>query len=219
MTQFSATVDPVVEPVTLAEAKKHLRIDPDIQDEDALIEDCIISARLVLEDTYKIRILTQTVELRLDYFGEQQDHYQGYYSYYKGGLRAWPWTSAIEVQPPLQSVTSIKYYDPQNTLQTLSSSVYATARENSNPALIYCKPGQVWPVTAFRPDAVVVTYVAGWTSQNLVPLDIKRAVKQLVGHFFNNREEIVLGTVRTKAVQMPWSVEALMGNYGRDLVH
>lgn len=223
MTQFAAIDGPVVEPVTLAETKKHLRVDSDLQEEDALIEDCIIAARLSLEDKYKIRLVTQTVELRMDYFGEQQDHtsygwwgWNSLYSY--RGIWGWPWWNAIEVQPPLQSVTSIQYYDPENQLQTFPADSYDTARKQSNPAFIFPLPGKQWPLTAPRPDAVIVTYVAGWTDPKKVPLDIKQALKLLIGHFYNNREQFVLGTVRTKAVEMPWGVDALMANYGRDMI-
>lgn len=223
-TAFEVLQEPDVEPVTLAEAKAHLRLDPDMQDEDALIQNCIIAARMSLETTYKIYIGSQSVRLTMDFFGDQQSRASRDQWFYWGNPFRWgsiwgmAWETAFELIPPVQSVTSIKYLDPQMQVQTVDPAKYALTHAKKSPAIVYCIPGNMWPATAHVPGAVMIEYQAGYASRALVPMDVKQACKLLIGHFWRNRELIVLGTVRTKAVELPWSVDVLMNQYGRNLV-
>lgn len=81
-------------------------------------------------------------------------------------------------KPPVASVSSITYLDVDGNTQTLSSSVYETELASENlPARIHELSGQTWPVTATEKyNAVTVTFVAGWTTQVLLPPRAKQAV-------------------------------------------
>jgi hypothetical protein len=75
-------VAPAVEPLTLEEAKNHLRVDADIDEDDALINNLIAAARQDCEKFQNRAYITQTWELWLD---------------------AWPEKDYIELPlPPLQ---------------------------------------------------------------------------------------------------------------------
>lgn len=164
---------PVLEPVTLIEAKAQCRVDT--ADEETLITGYIAAAREYCEGIDWRAFLTQTIELWLE---------------------AWPATDKIELpRPPLQSVSKIEYYGTDDTKHTLATTVYGVD-SNSTPGAVRLKYNQAWPTTALRPySAICVTYVAGWTAADSVPKTIKQAVQLLVGHWFDNREAAISGTI------------------------
>ena len=93
---------PSVEPLTTAEAKAHLRVDGTA--EDAYIDECVTDARGTIEELTGRALITQTWDLWLD---------------------GWPAFGVITLpRPPLQSVTSVVYYDTDDTEATLSSANY-----------------------------------------------------------------------------------------------
>lgn len=211
---------PAVEPISLAEAKTHLRVD--IPDDDALIQGFIRAARLNLERTYRRAFLTQTLMLSLDYFGQPDFTPTWMYGWpptmLTYGPTGWmvPTASTIELRAPVQSVTSVTYVDPSGTTQTLAPANY-TLDIASEPGRLMPAQGKIWPVTAPVPNAVQVTFVAGYTSPGLVPDDMKSAIKLLLGVWYQNREQVTIAT-RLVAVELPYGVQALMANYAYYLV-
>ncbi len=167
----SVISEPALEPVTLAEARLHVRADG-TQEDDALSQ-MIIAARIVAENVTGKRWVTQTLLYKLDAFPK--------------------WELKLP-EPPLASVTSVKYYNEEGVFTTLSSSLYRviTSRHAIEPAF-----NEVWPATRPIADAVEITYTAG-TAVALVPATIKRGILFLVGHWFLNREDVVTGTISTE---------------------
>lgn len=158
---------PASEPVTLAEAKLHVR--QDLDTDDALITGLIAVARETVEGSSWYALLTQTWELVLD---------------------RWPYGIAIELpRPPLQSVTSVKYTDSSGTETTWDPANYI-ADTDSVPGRVVLAYNVSWPLTALRPaGAIRIRYVAGWTSAANVPQTLKQAMLLLIGHWYENREE------------------------------
>lgn len=167
---------PASEPVTLAEAKLHVR--QDIDADDTLITGLIAVARETVEGASWYAMLTQTVELVLD---------------------RWPYGNAIELpRPPLQSVTSIKYTD-SNGVETTWDPVNYIVDADSVPGRVVLAYSASWPLTALRPTgAIRIRYVAGWPTAADVPQTMKQAMLLLVGHWYENREATG-NTVNTKA--------------------
>jgi hypothetical protein len=61
--------------------------------------------------------------------------------------------------------------------------------------------------------------VAGAADPNLVPDDIKMAVKLMVGHFYENREQVAVAIGHlAKAIDLPKGVDDIMRPYDRLLV-
>lgn len=91
---------------------------------------------------------------------------------WKRSLDSFP--ASIELfNAPIQSVTSIKYYDTANVLQTLAASEYVVDI-NSEPGIVIPAADAAWPATYARPDAVQVEYVAGYgATAASVPSGIK----------------------------------------------
>lgn len=115
------------------------------------------------------------------------------------------WTLELE-RPPVTSVTSIQYVDTDGVTQTLSPSLYQVDIYSS-PARITPAYGQVWPWTRPQMNAVIVSYVAGYASPDLVPGPIRRAIALLAAHLFENREAVIVGP---GAIEMPLSVRDLL---------
>jgi len=186
---IAVTSAPAVEPLTLAEAKLHLRYES--TDEDDRITSLIKAARIHAEMFTGKAMITQTFTWKLD----------GFPTYFR------------VPRSPLQSVTSIAYLDANNASQTLASSVYSVDTYSVQPRIVLAF-NQVWPVTYDAIDCVTVTFVAGYgASGSSVPETLRQAMLLLIGHWFESREEVVLGTIATK---LPTAAEALM--WGERLV-
>lgn len=156
---------PSVEPVSLVEAKAHLRVTG--SDEDALITALIVAAREAVEHELGRALVTQTWEKTLDMFPE-----------------------AIELtNSPVQSIASVKYLDWDGIEQTLSSSSYILDNaSDSRPAWLTPAYGYDWPGTFRTINAVKVRYFAGWPTVLAVPQAIKQWMLLNIGHWFENRE-------------------------------
>lgn len=156
---------PATEPVTLAEAKLHLRVDG--VTEDTLITALISAARQDAEHRLGRALITQTWELTLDAF-----------------------TDTIELpRPVLASVTSIKYIDTTGAEITLSSGAY-TVDTDSEPGRVYPVYGTSWPDTRDQLNAVRIRYVAGAAS---VDTAIKQWMLLRIAALYENRESVVSG--------------------------
>lgn len=175
--RWSRTVEPTIEPVTLAEAKDHARISDD--NSNSVIEGYITVARQACEDYTGRGLLTQTWTLVLDYFAN-----------------VIPLPSAA----PLQSVSSITYYDGDGTQQTLATSVYDTDTV-ARPAAVVLKPGQAWPSLQSdrRNGRVTITYVVGWTTPASVPDRFKQGIKQYVTYLDADRDGLEPQALAAKA--------------------
>ncbi|MDZ7809198.1 MAG: phage head-tail connector protein [Arhodomonas sp.] len=171
---INQTTAPAIEPVTLDQAKTHLRVDG--TDQDTEITSLIAMARQRVEQETERALITQEWELTLDY-----------------------WPGVIEVPlPPLQSVQSIQYLDTAGTLQTLDASLYRvdTARQ---PGRITPAYGQSWPSVRDVTGTITVAFTAGYGDDATdVPGPIRQAMLLLIGTADCNREMLVIGTIATE---------------------
>lgn len=158
---------PAVEPVLAADVKTFLHI---TSTDDALIDELIAATRIEIEAAVKRSLINTTWELRLDAFPD-------------GGVIELP-------RPPLQSVTSVKYYDTEGVLTTLATTEYSV----DAPAGPFAVPGRVllgyaksWPATRGIPNAVTVRFVAGYgATAATVPGGLRTAIKLLAGDLYSN---------------------------------
>jgi len=88
--------------------------------------------------------------------------------------------------PPLQSVTSIAYYDLDNTLQTLASTEYLTYAQ-AHVGYVKLTALGSWPSTYERDDAVKATFVAGYGNAAAVPAPVKWAALLIAARLYANR--------------------------------
>lgn len=182
---------PASEPVTVAEAKAHCRVD--ISDDDTLIERLITAARRRVEHDCLHALLTQTWELVL------------------GGF---PDSDRIELPyPPLQSITSVTYINSANASTVWGSSNYH-ADTDRTPGRLVAAYGVSWPSFTPRPySAVKVRYVAGWTAAANVPAELRQALLLLVAHWYEQREAVMTGNGGLAALPLPLAYDALIADY------
>ncbi len=128
----------------------------------------------------------------------------------------WVWTPErfarrlVMPRAPLQSVTTLKYYDSGGTQQTLSSAVY-TVVTSVNPGYIVEAVNQTWPSLQGRPEAIEVTYKAGYGNAAAnVPDEVRTCLLQLVDHFYHERSGVAIG-VTSKALE--FSTDSIIQRY------
>ncbi|MBA3588298.1 head-tail connector protein [Methylibium sp.] len=156
---------PTAEPITLAEAKLHLRVDS--TDEDALITALIVAARQGAEQMTGRALMPQTWEIALDGFPDE-----------------------IELQhPPLASITSVSYLDEASAAQTLSAAAYVID-SYSQPERLSLVADTEWPATLEQANAVIVRFVAGYASAAAIPQEIKQWMLLRIGLLYEHRESV-----------------------------
>jgi len=169
MKQFSLTsaAEALVEPVSSAQAKLHARISTTA--DDTLVAAQIIAAREMVEAFLGRQLITRTWALKLDEFPEV----------------------IVLPRPPAQSITSIAYLDTDGDSQTLSSATYQLYESNAvwRVAPAY---SESWPSTRPQPDAVTVTYAAGYgDAATDVPPCIVAAIQLVIAGLYELRADQV----------------------------
>lgn len=206
------TVQPTAEPISLADAKAHIRVD--IADDDALITTLIQSAREYVEMRTGLSLMTQTWVLQLDRFPRSDR------------IELWPavgspYGAMLLPRRPVASVTGITWTDDSGNVNTVDPSTYLVDFVSENPR-IALHVNDSWPSTSDSPGlaamaGVNVTFTAGYASAAVVPKHLLAAIRLMVGHWYLNREEVLSGT-RLVAIQLPVAAEALIGYATRPLV-
>lgn len=163
---------PAAEPVTLAEAKTHLRVDT--ASDDALITMLIQSAREQAEHLTGRAFITQTWE-RV--------------------LQAFPDGAITLGMPPVAAITSVKYLDDSGAEQTYTSAGY-TLDAVTMPGYLYPSIAYPqWPST--QPgavNAVRVRFTCGYgATAAAVPANVRNWLLLRVGTLYEHRQEVLAG--------------------------
>lgn len=172
---FSVTVvtAPLVEPITVAEAKDHLRVS--VSTQDTYIGTLVKSAREWAEQFLGRSLVEQTLRLDLPCFENRMYLPRG----------------------KVNSVSSVKYIAESGTLTTLATSVYSTELANEGASYVHLAYNQTWPTARYVHNAVQITYVAGYVPtgsptdyRSAIPESIKTALKMHVqAHYDDMRAE------------------------------
>ncbi len=171
MTTLVLSAPPASEPLTIAEAKLHLRVDE--SDEDELLSALIIAARQAAEARTARALMPQTWQLFLPSFPLDD--------------------AALRLpRPPFISLTSIVYADTTGVQQTMDEGAYTLVRDRFFTAM---RPafGTLWPTTRVVDNAVCVTFQAGYAGASVVPEPIKAWMKIMIGTLYAHREIGVIG--------------------------
>lgn len=184
MFDLTVITPPVTEPVSLAEAKTHCRVDH--ADEDALLSSLIQAARGLVEETTGRALITRTLEWRID-----------------------RWATLLYLPyPPAISIVQISYTDAAGVTATLPPAAYSL-RAGVIPAYVRLDTAQRPAVNLARDGAIAIRYLAGYGPPENVPLALRHAILLLVGHWYVNREAVS----NTSQSELPLAVSALLAPY------
>ena len=167
---------PAVEPVSVSEAKAHLRVD--ISDDDSYIQNLVSSAREWCEQYLDRTLITTQWTMRLDSFPYE-----------------------IELpRPPIATsgtatAVTLTYTLGDDSTATLSTTAYRVDR-NSTPGVVRQLRAGTWPANLDDYNAVAVTWWAGYgASGTSVPAAIRHAILMLVGHWYESRSSVLTGSI------------------------
>jgi len=177
---------PAVEPVSLATAKVHCRVDTEA--DDLYIQSLISVARAYVEDVLDITICTTVWEVKYDLF---------------------PIWAIILPRLPMQDATiTVTYRSGDGTYTTLSSANADFQVDASVlPGRIYPQWARAWPATRGDENSVTVRYTAGYGDDGRnVPPVVKHLILLLVGHWYDTRQPAVTGAPQS----VPQTFETLL---------
>lgn len=150
--------------ITLAQAKKQLRIEDSFADENDLIQSYIDAAVVNCENFIGGHIIPGDLVLQLDKL-ENPVIFEAF---------------------PLKSITSVKYYDNDGTEQTLNASKYALTKQSEKVFKLRFK--EDLPTTEKRFDAVTITVACGFPG-DAIPKPIVQAIKLQLSDMYEIRED------------------------------
>lgn len=184
---LTRTTNPAVEPVTVSEAKLHLRVD--ISTDDTYIGTLITAARNWTEEYLDRSLINQQWTMRLDSF---------------------PYEITLPRPPMVTTGTAtavaVTYTLGDATTATLSTAAYRVDR-NDTPGVVRQLREGTWPANLDDYNAVTVTWWGGYgTAGSSVPAAIRHAILMLVGFWYERR----LAADSTSAVEVPFGVKSLL---------
>lgn len=184
---LTRTTQPAVEPVTVAEAKAHLRVDT--SDDDTYIGTLVTAARQWVEEYLDRSLVNTQWTMRLDSFPYE-----------------------IELpRPPIATsgtttAVSVTYTLGSEATATLSTASYRVDR-NSTPGVVRQLRSGTWPANLDDYNAVTVTWWAGYgASGSSVPAAIRHAILMVVGTLYERRA----AADNAGSVDVPFGVKALL---------
>jgi uncharacterized phiE125 gp8 family phage protein len=182
---------PAVEPVTLMEVKAHIHVDHN--DEDVRIAGFILTAARKLDgrDGRLGRcLIAQTWRLTLDRFLNE----------------------IVLPLPPCISVDRISYLNSNGGEVDVAGADYrVTGLGSLDGARIRAARGKSWPDT-FHTDSAFVEFTCGFgVGPGDVPEPLRTAIMMHVGHLYEHRESVMLGT--GFIAEVPHGYEDLIRDY------
>jgi len=114
--------------------------------------------------------------------------------------------------PPVQAVTSIEYVAPDGSTNTLAPSDYRVRGLNTiQPATVAPAAGTAWPEIADDPEAITVTFTAGYGDTPAdVPDPIRHAIKLLATDWYEKRSASMM---IDGFAPLPMGVEEIVTQY------
>lgn len=180
-------VDPENEPVTMEDARAHLRVDtfgsPPESDDDFWIQNIGLPGAREWAELYSgVSIGLRSMELAMNRFPS-------------GSVMTLPFG-------PVDSVTSIVYDDADGVEQIMDPADYTIDYYTGSLPSIRLAPGASWPTDARDQfDAIRVLYFAGYTPAGAsppglrIPASMRSAILLMLGHLYENREAVNVGNI------------------------
>jgi uncharacterized phiE125 gp8 family phage protein len=179
---------PSVEPVSLAEAKAHCRIDGTA--EDTLVASLLLAARMHIERSLNVALIEQSWSLFLD---------------------CWPDRPSLALPlAPVMSVDAVRLYSPDDSSVIADPDLFLLDGAGQRPRLSRREAGP-WPLPGRGVNGIEIAFTAGYgAAADDVPMPVRLAIKLLVAHWYETREPVLVGE---QAHAVPLSVASLISPY------
>lgn len=204
---YTLVTAPAIEPVTLAEAKAHARID--IDDDDAYVTTLIQAARQWIEEATGRCLITQTWRLDLDQWpiGSIEDDWSGVR---EGPITLLDAPFVTLKKSPCASIVSVATLDEDDASTTWAASNYYLAKRPNGYGRVVRKSGVSWPDIGVRASgAINITFTAGYGAlASSVPFPLRQALMMLVAHWYETREPVI-----ERGNPVALTVESLLAAY------
>lgn len=200
------TTDSLIEPVSLREAKNHLRIDDDVTHDDALIGLYISAARIYAENYTSRSFLRQKWRLILDGFPSHSKRCLS-----NGASFSLPGHTILLERGPFISLDSIEYIGLDNELYVLPDTEYK-AELSGGLGRVTPSYGNAWPTCMPQIGSVAINYTAGY-GENIddVPAGIRQWILVRINSMYENREEV--STNNRSAIESVQFIDGLLDPY------
>jgi len=208
------SVNPVQPAITRTQAKGQLRITEDEVAEDSFIDDLIPQATRIIEKMARRQFITATYIKTLEEFVDDRHlkHPSDHHHHHHNHTHHHENEVIILEHPPLQSIVSITYIDDDGIQQNVDLNDVQVDTV-SEPGRIAPAFGKSWPSARKQFNSVVVTYKAGFgDDESKIPDEIKRAIKVLVSHYFDNRDLIFTGT-DVEHIEFPLGLSTIIDQF------
>ena len=174
--------------ISTSEAKTHLRVDN--SDDDTLIGNLCVAATQAAQNYTNRFFINHSIRMDCDTWEETEFLYKS----------------------PVFSSDTIEYYTTDTpTVYSVWDGANYVVDKVHQPARIFLQQEKSYPDLADRKSAIKVSYVCGYgTAASDVPQGIKQAVLLMVGNWYENRQEVVVGRIAT---ELPKSAEYLLDQY------
>lgn len=177
---YTRESQPASEPLSVNEVKNHLRIDLDCMDDHTYLEALIIVAREVCENVTNQIIGEQNWSMTMDALCYD-----------------------LEISKvPVISITSFKYKDANNAEQNITDVFYDL---KSKPARV-----QLNDIPTLYEDGYAKAEIKFKAGMLEVPAAIKSAMLLIIGHLYENRQDVITGTIAT---EIPMTSQYLLAPY------
>jgi uncharacterized phiE125 gp8 family phage protein len=163
------TSGPALEPVTVSEAKAHLRVDGST--EDALINSLILTSRLHIEAALGLALITQSWMMVLD---------------------RWPRDGVVALPiRPVQAVSAVRIIAIDDVPATVPPADYILDGKGGPPRLV-AKSG--WAAPGRKVGGIEIDFSAGFGAMAAdVPQPIRHALLMLIAHWYEHRDPLEIG--------------------------
>ena len=181
-------------PFTLEEIKNHLRIPVGETGDDELLKG-LRSASVETAKNITGRKL----------MGEKWKVYFDNWS--TGNSIDLPYSPLISV-----AATGITYTDSTSNTTTLGSTAWASDTV-SEPGRVVLENDEYWPTeTLHRNNPIEIEFTCGYSASSDIPQSIKHACLLMIGHWYENREDVISGPGMVIS-EIPSGSKALLESY------
>ena len=184
---MTMTAAPAVEPVSLAAARAHLRLDG--TDDDAYLASLIATSRLQVEAALGIALIDQSWTLTID---------------------AWPDDGIVGLPlRPVSAVGQVNVITGDGAAIEVPAAQYRVDGASVRPRVI-ADPSAI-PEPGRSTDGIEINFIAGFgASPDDVPAPIRHAILLLVAHWYECRDA---GPSNGDATRIPDAVSVLLAPY------